>query len=38
MSKEQKNARYNIETLYNSRNKAIKFSDDYSLMLSEAKS
>ena len=36
-SKEHKNALYNIEMLYKSRNEAIKFYDDYSLMLSEAK-
>ena len=36
-SKEQKNALYNIEMLYNERNKAIKFFDDYSLMTSETK-
>ena len=28
---------YNIETLYKARNEAIKFYDDYSLMMSEAK-
>ena len=28
---------YNIETLYKSRSEAIKFYDDYSLMMSEAK-
>ena len=28
---------YNIETLYKARSKAIKFDDDYSLMMSEAK-
>ena len=28
---------YNIETLYKARNEVIKFSDDYSLMISEAK-
>ena len=36
-SKEQKNTLYNIETLYKARNEAIKFYDDYSLMMSEAK-
>ena len=36
-SKEQKNALYNIEMLYNARNEAIKFFDDYSLMTSETK-
>ena len=36
-SKEQKNALYNIETLYKARNEAIKFYDDYSLIMSEAK-
>ena len=29
---------YNIEILYKARNEAIKFYDDYSLMMSEAKS
>ena len=28
---------YNIETLYKARSEAIKFLDDYSLMMSEAK-
>ena len=28
---------YNIETLYKARNEAIKFYDDYSLIMSEAK-
>ena len=28
---------YNIETLYKARSKAIKFYDDFSLMISEAK-
>ena len=37
-SKEQKNTIYNIEMLYKARNEAIKFYDDYSLMMSEAKS
>ena len=37
-SKEQKNTIYNIEKLYKARNEAIKFCDDYSLMMSEAKS
>ena len=36
-SKEQKNTIYNIEILYKARNEAIKFYDDYSLMISEAK-
>ena len=36
-SKEQKNTLYNIEILYKTRNEAIKFYDDYSLMMSEAK-
>ena len=36
-SKEQKNALYNIEILYQARNETIKFYDDYSLMVSEAK-
>ena len=36
-SKEQKNTLYNIEMLYKARNDAIKFYDDYSLMMSEAK-
>ena len=36
-SKEQKNTLYNIEILYKARNEAIKFYDDYSLMMSEAK-
>ena len=36
-SKEQKNALYNIDMLYKARNEAIKFFDDYSLMVSEAK-
>ena len=35
-SKEQKNSLYNIETLYKARNEAIKFYDDYSLIMSEA--
>ena len=33
----QKNTLYNIEMLYKARNKTIKFYDDYSLMMSEAK-
>ena len=37
-SKERKNTIYNIEMLYKARNEAIKFYDDYSLMMSEAKS
>ena len=36
-SREQKNALYNIEMLYKARNEAIKFYNDYSLMVSEAK-
>ena len=36
-SKEQKNTIYNIEMLYKARKEAIKFFDDYSLMISEAK-
>ena len=36
-SKEQKNTLYNIEMLYKARNETIKFHDDYSLMMSEAK-
>ena len=36
-SKEQKNTIYNIEMLYKARNEAIKFYDDYSLMMSEVK-
>ena len=36
-SKEQKNILYNIEILYKARNEAIKFYDDYSSMVSEAK-
>ena len=32
----QKSTLYNIETLYKARNEAIKFYDDYSLMMSEA--
>ena len=35
--KEQKNVLYNIEALYNVRNEAFKFYDDYSLIMSEAK-
>ena len=31
--KEQKNTIYNIEMLYKARNEAIKFYDDYSLMM-----
>ena len=37
ISKEQKNTLYNIEMLYKARNEAIKFYDDYALMMSEAK-
>ena len=36
-SKEQKNALYNIEMVYKARNKTIKFYDDYSSMMSDAK-
>ena len=36
-SKAQKNTLYNTEMLYKARNKAIKFCDDYSSMMSEAK-
>ena len=36
-SKEQKSTLYNIEMLYIGRNEAIKFYDDYSSMMSEAK-
>ena len=36
-SKEQKKPIYNIEMLYKARNEAIKFYDDYSLMMSEAR-
>ena len=36
-SKEQKNAPYNIEMLYKLLNEAIKFYDDCSSMVSEAK-
>ena len=36
-SKEQKNTIYNIEMMYKARNEAIKFYDDYSLMMSEAR-
>ena len=35
--KKQKNTLYNIEMLYKARNQAIKFYDDYSSMISEAK-
>ena len=35
--KSKKNTLYNIEMLYKARNEAIKFYDDYSLMMSEAK-
>ena len=40
MLKNQKNKKaiYNIEILYRARNEAIKFNDDYSLMMSEARS
>ena len=33
----QKNTLFNIEMLYKARNEAIKFHDDYSSMMSEAK-
>ena len=33
----QKNSLYNIEIFYRSRNEAVKFYDDYSSMMSEAK-
>ena len=36
-SKEQRNTLYNIEMLYKERNETIKCYDDYSLMMSEAK-
>ena len=36
-SKEQKDTLYDIEMLHKARNEAIKFYDDYSLMMSEAK-
>ena len=36
-SREQRNASHNIETLYKARNKAIKFYDDYSLIMSVPK-
>ena len=36
-SQEQKNTLYNIEMLYKARKEAIKFYDDYSSMMSEAK-
>ena len=36
--KRAKNTFYNTEMLYKARNEAIKFYDDYSLMMSEAKS
>ena len=36
-SKEQKNTKCNIGMLYKAKNEAIKFYDDYSLMMSEAK-
>ena len=36
-SKDQKNTLFNIEMLYKARNEAIKFYDDYSFMMSEAK-
>ena len=40
MLKNQKNKKaiYNIEILYRARNEGIKFNDDYSLMMSEARS
>ena len=36
-SKEKKNTLHNIEMLYNARNEVIKFYDDYSSMVSQAK-
>ena len=36
-SKEQKNAQYNIEMLYKTRNSIVEFFDDYSSMVSKAK-
>ena len=36
-SKEQKNTLYNIEMLFKAKNEAIKFYENYSLMMSEAK-
>ena len=36
-SKDQKNTLFNIEMLYKARNEAIKFYDDYSSVMSEAK-
>ena len=36
-SKEQKNTLYNIKMLYKARNEAIRFYDDYFLMMSEAR-
>ena len=36
-SKEQKGTLYNIQMLYNARNETIKFYDDYSSIMSEAK-
>ena len=35
--KNKKKTIYNIEMLYKARNEAIKFYDDYSLIMSEAK-
>ena len=35
--RKKKNTQYNIEMLYKARNKLIKFFDDYSSMVSEAK-
>ena len=35
--KSKKNTLYNIETLYKARSEAIKFYDDYSLLMSVAK-
>ena len=35
--KKQKSVFYNIETLYNAREGVIKFSNDYSSMISKAK-
>ena len=36
-SKEKKKIIYNVSMLYKARNEVIKFFDDYSLMISEAK-
>ena len=37
MPKEEKNTLYNIEMLYKARSNVIKFFDDYSSVVSEAK-